>query len=170
MSITATSARARITWPKQHDIDPGGAFNVYGDGGDGSIDYSAGSALNPSPIPAWPTIAGKIGFLLGGFLDGPFLEGDGGFGFLEGGFLEGGFLEGSASQEVGDSIGFLTALLADGLQKFGLKAVDAAGNESTAVETSLTVQGVPEPPSNITAASLVGDALTITWTKSTDDS
>ena len=167
MSINAISARVRLTWPKQHVIDPGGSFNAYGDDGDGSIDYN--SRLNAAAIPAWPTIAGKFGFLLGGFLGGGFLEGDGGFGFLSGGFLEGAFLLGDADQEVGPATGFLTDKLADGLQKFGLKALDAAGNESTAVEASVTVQGVPEPVTGITAVSLVGDTLTLNWTKSIDD-
>jgi len=165
-SIIATSRRVRVTWPKQHSVEDGGGFNLYNDLRDGSVDYA--TPLNDTPIDAWPTLAGKLGFLLGGFLMGGFLEGDGGFGFLSGRFLAGGFLEGDATQEVGDNIGWLSDKLTDGDWIFGIKAVDAAGNESTATEDSVTVAGVPEPPSDIGAA-LDGDDLTISWTRSTDD-
>ena len=165
-SIVAQSARARLTWPKQHTVEDGGGFNVYDDQRDGSVNY--GTPLNATPIDAWPSLAGKIGFLEGLFLGGAFLEGDGGFGFLDGRFLEGAFLEGDAVQEVGDVEGYLTTKLTDGDWIFGIKAVDAAGNESTATEETITIAGVPEPASDITA-SLDGDNLTIGWTLSTDD-
>ena len=166
-TITATSDRARLIWPKQHTVGAGGWFNVYHDSRDGTVDYA--SPLNVSPIPAWPSTAGMMGFLLGGFLDGAFLEDAGGFGFLSGDFLEGAFLEGDADQEVGAAIGFLTEKLPDGDYVFGLKAYDAAGNASDAVEDSLTIAGTPRPASGV-AASLDGDVLTIIWTLSPDDS
>ena len=164
--IIATSQRARLTWPKQQTLEDGGGFNVYDDQKDGSVDYA--TPLTARPIDAWPTLAGKLGFLNGSFLAGLFLEGDGGFDFLSGRFLSGAFLEGDAVQEVGDNKGFLTKKLEDGNWIFGIKAVDAAGNESSETEDSVAIAGVPEPVSDITVA-LDGDNLTIGWGLSASD-
>ena len=65
---TNLGARVRLMLLRSQDLPVGAAFNVYGDGGTGQIDYDA--PLNERPIPIWPCPQDKAGFGMACFGDG----------------------------------------------------------------------------------------------------
>ncbi|MFB3893215.1 MAG: hypothetical protein ACE15C_14460 [Phycisphaerae bacterium] len=146
MTITAKS-RARITWNSQAALGAGDSYNVYGDGGSGSIDYD--NPLNAEPIPHAPELVSSAGWGYGSW----------GYG-----------LWGQFSPM---AMAFITQLLADGTYLFAVCARDEAGNEThpAAQTASVTLAGQPRPPANLkaTAYAAGSDTVTFTWTRSPDD-
>lgn len=162
MGIVATS-RALIRWPTQQSVPLDGSFDIY-------LDEQFASPINPLPIAAWPDelAGGKIGFGLGGFGQGAFGHGDGGFGFGEGPFGLGPFGYGAAWLE------YITDLLADGLHKFDVIGLDAAGNPTSpagGTQAEITLAGEPAPPGRPQADSYDQgtDTLTLSYALSADD-
>jgi hypothetical protein len=163
MGIQAKNT-AVLRWPQQQALLPGSTYDVFRDDCNGLVDYDR--RINPSPIPAWPEGEGKLGFGLGPFGMDPFgLEGINGLGFGQGAFGLGFF-----GFEVVPVDHYVTPLR-DGLWRFGVLAVDPAGNVSESVEDEAAIVGAPEPPAKIAAAdyALVGDRLTLDVGLSADD-
>jgi len=143
MGIVA-SARVRLTWPLDAALAAGSYYQVFGDGGDGSIDY--GSPLNAMPIEARKDLvsAAALGY--------------GGGGYGRGGYGHGGSL-----------MRFDTDALPDCRHKLAVIAYDQADNPAAAVETAIAVAGVPEPPRELAAGAYAGGVLSMTFDLSDDD-
>lgn len=133
-----TGSRARLTWTGGSYLDPDGdllGFNVYGEATPGGgIAY--GTALGF--VAAYPGGVATDGFGLGGF-------GSGGFGSGAGAYS------------------WTSDPLTSGTWNFGVKALGAAGNEGTAVTTSVAISVPPAPP----AANANGKRLTYTYLSGT---
>ena len=164
MSIIAKSL-ALLRWPDSQAAPLGGSYDVFRDNRDAAVDY--GSAINPSPIAAWPDGAGKIGAGLGPAGSGPAGYGHGGVGCGMGGAGMGMAGFGAAMRE------FTTPPLLDGGWLFAVVASDPAGNAATpaAVEAAATLAGDPAPPGIPLASGydLGTDTLTVEWPLSADD-
>lgn len=140
-------ARVKLTVLRRQDLPVGATFNVYGDGGTGQIDYDA--PVNETPIPIWPCPQDKAGFGMACF-------GDGDFGWDAAaavGFGKGCFGYGQFGLDA-DAIEWIGPLLAEGAYRFGVKAIDTAGNLSAACETApLTVVPPARPAARLDIAS-----------------
>ncbi|HSV98860.1 MAG TPA: hypothetical protein VLI39_01715 [Sedimentisphaerales bacterium] len=133
----SATGRIRLVLLQSQALPPGARFNVYFDHGAGAIDYAA--PLNESPIPAWPCPQDKAGFGMAAF-------GAGDFGHDSPaciGFGRGRFAEGPFGMDAGE-IEWISPLLPLGRYRFGVKTLDASGNESPACETS-PIAVVPPP-------------------------
>ena len=164
MTIIADSAQVLIRWIPDQAINLGGFFHVYKDDRDTVVDYTA--RINPSAIDAWPDAAGKMGFSLGPFGDGPWGFGAGGVGFGSGEWGYGPFGFDA------NWLTFTTPELTDGDWTLGVVSFDAATNPSPAAggtEATATVAGEPEPPQSIVAASYAAETLVMTLGLSPDD-
>jgi hypothetical protein len=70
---------------------------------------------------------------------------------------------------IGPDSKWVSGELEAGTWKFGIKAVDGAGNESAAVETTVVVGGEPGAPSGVSAAYNASNGeVTFAWTDGTD--
>jgi len=120
-------ARVRLTWQAGLYLDANlEAFDVFGDGRTGSVDY--GAPLNDGPIPARPGGQAPWGYGCGGY-------GVGGYG------------QSAAVYE------WTTDPLEPGAWRFAAVAVDAAGNcLASAVEIAVSVQPVPRPAEDFRVA------------------
>lgn len=114
-------SRVRLTWQAGPYLDPNlDSFNVYADGGSGTVDYE--TPLNEAPIPARPEGAAPWGYGAGGF-------GVGSYGAC------------AARYE------WTADPLAPGSLRMAVVAVDASGNRlATAAEIGVEVRPLPRPP------------------------
>ena len=138
-------ARVRLSWQAGPYLDANlEAFDVFGDGRTGSVDYAA--PLNESPIPARPEGLAPWGYGCGGY-------GVGGYGR-------------SAA-----AYGWVTDALEPGTWRFAVVAVDAAGNRlASAAETAVSVQPVPRPAEDFRVAEYdpVTARTRLAWSASPD--
>jgi hypothetical protein len=121
--------RVRLVLLRSQALPPGARVNVYFDNGVGQIDY--GAPLNPLPIAVWPCPQDKAGFGMATF-------GTGDFGYDAAacvGFGKGRFADGPFGLDA-DAIEWISPPLPLGRYRFGVKTLDACGNESPAGETS----------------------------------
>lgn len=144
---TNLGARVKLTVLRSQGLPVGATFNVYGDSGTGQMDYDV--PLNETPIPIWPCPQDKAGFGMACF-------GDGDFGWDAAaavGFGKGCFGYGQFGLDA-DAIEWISPLLAEGAYRFGIKAIDTAGNLSAACETGpLTVVPPARPAARLDIAS-----------------
>ncbi|HUS91157.1 MAG TPA: hypothetical protein VM695_04870 [Phycisphaerae bacterium] len=144
MGITAT-AQVLLRWPQTADVPAGGYYEVFGDGGDGSVDYD--SPINPTPIDAWPDRACMDGYGYGG-----------------GGYGRGRY--GAAEAQ----LTHVTESVADGRQQFAVVPYDAADNPAAGnLEAAVMVRGVPDPPTRLSAAAYAAGVLSLNFKLSADD-
>jgi hypothetical protein len=122
------SARVKLTLLRSQTLPAAAVANIYFDNGTGGIDYS--TPLNDAPIPLWPCWQDKAGFGLAQFGTGDFgYDAPAAIGFGKGVFGRGQFgLD-------ADTIEWISPALPLGAYRFGVKVVDAQGNESLASET-----------------------------------
>jgi hypothetical protein len=120
------SGRVRLRLLRSQRLPMGARFEVYFDNGTGVIDYA-------NPIGGeriWERRQDKAGFGLARFGEGDFgYEWEGGVGFARGGFGLGEFGVDA------DVIEWVSPVLEAGTYIFGVKVIDAKGNESEAGET-----------------------------------
>ncbi len=145
--LTNLGARVKLTVLRSQDLPVGTTFNVYGDGGTGPIDYDM--PLSETPIPIWPCPQDKAGF-------GTACFGEGDFGWDAAaavGFGKGCFGYGQFGLDA-DVIEWISPLLTEGAYRFGVKAIDTAGNLSAACEMGpLTVVPPARPAARLDIAS-----------------
>lgn len=131
--------RVRISFLRSQELPIGATIQIYCNGGSGEVDYD--NPVNDSPIRVWSTWQDKGGFGMSRF-------GVGDFGFDAAaavGFGRGCFGNVQFGFDV-DSIEWITEPMSAGVYKFGVKVVDEAGNESSAVETrEVTVSPLAMP-------------------------
>jgi len=158
MGIIATN-KAQIRWPQAQETDPRGSYNVFCDARNGTVDLT--TAINASPIAAWPDEAGKVG-------EGLADDGSGADGWGYGGIGDGSGIDGLGPDGIGATwLAFTTAPLADGTWLFGVIAYDAAGNPAAAAgETAaqVTLAGTPAPPASLAIDSWDDPSGTVTLT------
>ncbi len=160
MGIVA-EAQVDIRWPQSEKVGLRGWYNVY-------LDGNYASAINPSPIPAWPDGEAWRGFGMGAFGAGQFGFGDVGMRFGCYRFGMGRFGFGAMMMS------FKAPKIADGAHTFNVVGFDEAGNAASpsgGYPASVTVAGTPKPPGTPTAESYVQgtDTLTLAWPLSGDD-
>ena len=132
-----TGGRVRLVLSRSQALPLGTRVNVYFDSGTGQIDYS--EPLNPSPIVVWPCPQDKAGFGMAAF-------GTRDFGHDSAaciGFGKGRFADGPFGMDA-DTIEWISPSLPLGRYRFGVKILDAWGNESFACETS-PIPVIPPP-------------------------
>jgi hypothetical protein len=138
-------AQVRLAWQAGEYLDPNlDAFDVFGDGRTGTVDYA--TPLNESPIPARPGGQTPWGF------------GCGAYGLGEYG-------RSAARYE------WTTGPLDPGVWTFAVVARDEAGNRlDAAAEVSATVAPVPRPPADfrVTSYSSEDRVVTLSWDPSPD--
>jgi len=135
-SIPGAGDKATLTWTGGRSLGPDLAeFRIYsGTTAGGAVSYAAPIAtVRADPAGLWQD----------GYGQGPY--GAGGFGFA------------------GTTYSWTSGRLAGGTWNFAVKAVDAAGNESTAATTSVVIAAPPRPP----AANSAGKRLTYTYNAGT---
>ena len=164
--MIVASAQIEISWPTQQSVPLLGYFQIYKDAQDSAVDYD--SPVNPSPIPAWPDGAGKLG-------DGLGEDGEGADGYGHGGMGDGIGADGMGMDGFGAAmLSFVTPPLDDGDWEIAVVGYDGAGNAITpaTIEQAVSLAGTPDPP-GIPEASAYDDgpdSLTIDWELSDDDS
>jgi hypothetical protein len=124
----ADSGRVRLTILRSQTLPIEATANVYCDHGAGQIDYA--EPLNSAPIPLWPNLQDKAGLGMAQF-------GAGDFGYDSAaavGFGKGSFGHGQFGLDA-DIVEWIGPLLPLGRYLFGVRIVDAKGNESPACET-----------------------------------
>lgn len=124
-----TAERIRLVVLRSQTLPSGASLNLYFDGGAGAVDY--GKPLNASPIPVWPCPQDKAGFSMARFGEGDF----GSDGAACVGFGKGRFADGPFGMDA-DAIEWISPPLPLGRYRFGVKVLDAGGNESPAGETA----------------------------------
>lgn len=127
-AMPAASARVRLTLLRSQEIPAGASVNVYYDRSTGDVDY--GEPLNAAPVPVWPCPQDKAGLGMA-----PFGTGD--FGYEAGaavGLGKGSFGCGAFGLDA-DVMEWISPVLPPGEYRFGVKVVDASGNESAGSET-----------------------------------
>ncbi len=138
-------SRVRLTWQAGPHLDPAlAAFEVFGDGGTGVVDYE--TPLGDAPLEAEP-------------------EGRPPWGFGTGGFGVGGYGDGAAVYS------WTSDGLAPGTWRFAVVAVDEAGNRAaTAAEREVSLAPFPRPPADFVLAEYDPGTRTATlaWTPSPD--
>ena len=136
--------RIRLTWQAGAYLDPDlEAFDIFGDGRSGSVDYAA--PLNEAPIAARP--GGRT----------PWGYGTGGFGV-------GAWGASAAEYE------WTTGVLEPGTWRLAVVGSDAAGNRLAAgAEVEVQVAPLARPPGNFGVAAYdPGDGATLAWDASPD--
>ncbi len=140
------SGRVRLTLLRSQALPIQATANVYCDDGTGVIDYM--EPLNDAPIPIWPCMQDKAGFGMAHF-------GAGDFGYDSAasiGFGRGSFGHGHFGLDA-DTIEWISPPLPLGRYRFGIKTVDARGNESVASETeAITVIPAARPATKLDVA------------------
>lgn len=141
------SGRVRLTILRSQSLPAAATANVYFDNGTGQIDYA--SPLNSTPIPIWPCPQDKAGFGLAQF-------GTGDFGYDAAaavGLGKGSFGNGQFGLDA-DTVEWTSPALPLGRYRFGVRIVDAHGNESPASETEpVTVTPGAKPAAGLEIAS-----------------
>jgi len=139
--------RVRLVLLRSQTLPPGARVNVYVDHGEGQIDYSA--PVNPFPIAAWPCPQDKAGFGMAAF-------GAGDFGHDSAacvGFGKGRFADGPFGMDA-DTMEWTSPSLPLGRYRFGVRILDARGNESPACETApIAVIPPAKPAASLRVAS-----------------
>jgi len=138
-------AEVRLTWQAGLYLDANlEAFDVFGDGAGGTVDYD--SPLNEAPLPARPD------------------------GWEPWGYGAGGFGVGAYGQSAAVYV-WTTDPLPAGVHTLAVAATDAAGNRlTTAAEVQVTVAPLPRPPENVRAAAYDPNTAvaTLAWDPSPD--
>ena len=126
------SNRVEIDWPRQMSLPFEGSAKVYGNNGNGEVDYD--QAVTKEDIQLWPGWLDKGGFGLSGFARSD-------FGFDGGaavGFAKGNFGEGEHGFDTDDTV-WISSELKTGIYQFGVKVTDRLGNSSEASESRQAV-------------------------------
>ena len=122
------SGRVRLRLLRSQTLPAEAVVQIYFDSGTGTIDYE--NPLSSLPLRIWPAWQDKAGFGMSEF-------GSGDFGFDSAaavGFGKGVF--GCEQFGIGaDMFEWISGQLPCGRYKFAVKVVDAAGNESSSIET-----------------------------------
>jgi hypothetical protein len=138
-------AEVRLAWQAGLYLDPNlAAFDVFGDGATGTVNYAA--PLNESPIPARP-------------------DGRTPWGFGTGGYGVGAFGQAAAAYT------WTADPVVPGTHRFAVVAVDAAGNRpATAAEVEVAVAPLPRPPEDfrVSVYDPNGRTATLAWDPSPD--
>jgi len=138
-------AEVRLTWQAGLYLDANlEAFDVFGDGATGAIDYD--TPLNESPLAARP--GGRT----------PWGYGTGGFGI-------------GAWGQAAAEYDWTADPVVPGTHRFAVVAIDAAGNRlATATEVEITVSPLPQPPEDfrVSAYDPNTQAATLAWNPSPD--
>lgn len=138
-------AAVRLTWQAGLYLDPNlEAFDAFGDGATGTVDY--GAPLNESPIPARPDGRTPWGFGTAGY-------GVGAYG------------------QAAAVYAWTTDPLVPGTHRLAVAGVDAAGNRlATAAEVQVAVAPLPRPAENIRVADYDPNtgAAVVAWDASPD--
>lgn len=138
-------AEVRLSWQAGLYLDPNlEAFDVFGDGATGTVDYE--TPLNEAPLPARP-------------------GGQEPWGYGAGGYGMGAYGQSAAVYE------WTTDPLPAGVHTLAVAATDAAGNRlATAAEVQVTVAPLPRPPENVHVAAYDPNTAvaTLAWDPSPD--
>jgi hypothetical protein len=124
----AGSGRVRLVLLRSQILSIEATANIHFDDGTGQINYA--KPLNASPIPIWPCWQDKAGFGMAQF-------GTGDFGYDSAaavGFGMGSFGHGQFGLDA-DTIEWISPPLPLGRYRFGIKILNAQGNESLPSET-----------------------------------
>ncbi len=150
--------RVRIQVPRLRCYGADTGFQVYGDGGTGTIDYA--HPLTPQVVALWPEAERRAGHLSDGHLMIRHLDGMDPDGHLEGTHLSDNHLTPAGE------IHFDTPAYVFGRFRHGVRMVDGAGNESAATETVVSVNGAPTAPACVERAGYdaLGDVVAFTFT------
>ncbi len=120
-------------------LPPDSSCQIYSNNGSGEINYS--NAVNERPIRLWPAWQDKAGF-------GQSRFGKSDFGFDSAammGFGKGSFGMGQLGGDA-DVFEWVSGPLQSGVYKFGVKTIDAKGNESLASESAEIILTAPPKP------------------------
>jgi hypothetical protein len=131
--------RVRLSILRSQALPVGAKVNVYFDSGTGQVDYD--HPLNASPIVLWSCPYDKAGFGTAQF-------GAGDFGYDSAasiGFGRGSFGSGQFGLDA-DTLDWTSRPLPFGRYRFGVKILDAHGNESAASETEPITVVPPAKP------------------------
>jgi hypothetical protein len=126
----AGSGRVRLILLRSQTLPIEARANIYFDHGMGQVDYT--KPLNPVPIPVWPCRQDKAGFGMAQF-------GVGDFGYDSAasvGFGKGSFGSGQLGLDA-DVVEWIGPPLPLGQYRFGIRIVDAQGNEGPGTETQV---------------------------------
>ena len=122
------SGRVKLTFLRSQALPIDARINIYTDNGTGQISYA--EPVNALPLPIWPCTQDKAGFGMAQF-------GTGDFGYDSAaavGFGRGSFGNGQFGFDA-DTLEWVSPRLPLGRYRFGVKVIDAHGNESLASET-----------------------------------
>jgi hypothetical protein len=125
---TVGRGRIRLTLLRSQALPAGARATLYSDNGTLQIDYA--KPLHALPVLLWPCLQDKAGFGTAQF-------GTGDFGYDSAaavGFGKGSFGHGQFGLDA-DTVEWISPPLALGRYRFGVKVIDADGNESLASET-----------------------------------
>lgn len=141
------TGRVKITMLRSQVLPFDSTVRVYSNGGGGEVDYD--HLANGFAIPVWPSWQDKAGLGLSRFGLGDF----GWDGAAAAGFGKGGFGKGWFGFDA-DTFEFVSGPLEAGAYKFGIKVVDAAGNESSGSESGeVVVTPLPAPAESLAISS-----------------
>lgn len=142
----ARGGRVRLVLLRSQTLPVEAKANIYFDSGTGEISYA--QPVNIAPVPIWPCRQDKAGFGMAQFAIGDF----GYDAAAAAGFGKGSFGNGQFGLDA-DTITWTGSPLPLGRYRFGVKIVDAQGNESLASETeSITVIPGARPATGLSVA------------------
>lgn len=124
----APNGRVKLTLLRSQVLPIDARINIYTDNGAGQIDYT--EPVNALPLVVWSCTQDKAGFGMARF-------GTGDFGYDSAaaiGFGKGSFGHGQFGLDA-DTLEWVSPELSLGRYRFGVKVIDAHGNESLASET-----------------------------------
>ncbi len=124
----AGNGRVKLTLLRSQALPIDARINIYTDNGAGQIDHM--EPVNALPLPVWPCARDKAGFGMAQF-------GTGDFGYDSAaaiGFGKGNFGRGLFGLDA-DTLEWVSPRLPLGRYRFGVKVIDAHGNESLASKT-----------------------------------
>lgn len=126
------SGRVKITMLREQGLPVGASAKIYGDSGQGQIDYD--QPVNKLPIRIWAAWQDKAGFGMAGFGNGDFgFDGAAAVGFGKGNFGHGRFGFDA------DAVEWMSEVMPAWAYRFGVKVSDERGNEGDTSETSPVV-------------------------------
>lgn len=122
------SGRVRLNFLRSQELPAGSTIEIYCDNGTGQIDYN--NRVNGQRIYVWPIWQDKSGWGMSRFGVSDFgYDSAGAVGFGRGSFGDGEFGFDS------DTIEWFSEQMPAGVYKFGVKIVDAFGNQSSVSES-----------------------------------